>query len=123
MKKLILSVIFSCVFSLAFTAASDPYDNSVNSSSNQMQMVAEQNPGGPVNTVDKDIMDKVQKKIGAGWFSKGYEGVKYSVNNGVVTLTGSVATIDEKNKVEEKVKAIDGVKSVDNQITVTGKKL
>ena len=71
---------------------------------------------------DKEIQDKLQKKLGSGWFSKGYENVSFVVNNGNVLLRGTVETAEDSRKVEDTAKGIDGVTSVTNQITVTGKK-
>lgn len=67
---------------------------------------------------DQEINTKIRDALGSGWFSKGYENVSYDVNNGNVTLRGSVDTIENKNKVEESVRKIDGVRQVNNQITV-----
>ena len=47
-----------------------------------------------------------------------FAGVNYSIENGVVTLTGTCATEQEKAKVESTVKQTAGVKSVQNLITV-----
>lgn len=67
---------------------------------------------------DQDLTKKIRDKIGSGWFSRGYEDVQVAVNNGNVTLAGTVRTIDDKQKVEKEVRKIDGVKNVDNRISV-----
>lgn len=67
---------------------------------------------------DAEINNKIRDALSSGIFSKGYENVRYQVNNGNVTLSGSVQTADDKNKVEEKVRNIDGVRSVNSNINV-----
>jgi len=44
--------------------------------------------------------------------------VSVETNDGVVTLTGSVASADESRYIERKVKSMNGVRSVDNQLTI-----
>ena len=45
--------------------------------------------------------------------------VSVNTTNGVVTLTGSVASRDDRDKIVRIVKNVHGVKSVDNQITIS----
>jgi len=40
------------------------------------------------------------------------------VNNGNVTLTGTIPSQDDKNNLEQKVREMDGVQNVNNQVTV-----
>ena len=40
----------------------------------------------------------------------------------MVTLSGTVNTLEDKKKVEDSVRKIDGVRQINNQITVTGAK-
>ncbi len=44
--------------------------------------------------------------------------IEVDVDNGVVTLTGTVASAAQKTRAEQSVKALDGVKSVRNQLKV-----
>lgn len=67
---------------------------------------------------DQELAKNVRDKLSSGWFSKGYEQVQVQVNNGNVTLTGSVKTNDDKLKVEKEVRNLDGVKSLNSQLTV-----
>lgn len=103
--------------------------NKNNSDANQRDI---QNPTGKKNgylsladrfntaatTSDQELVKKIHDKIGSGWFSKGYEQVTVNVNNGVVTLSGSVKTQADKEKVEKEVRNLDGVKKLDSQIVV-----
>lgn len=67
---------------------------------------------------DQDLLKKVQKKISSGWFSKGFDGVTVLVNEGVVTLKGTVKTLDDKQKVEKEVNDVDGVIDVKSELTI-----
>jgi len=67
---------------------------------------------------DQDLNKKVQNKIAPGTFSSGYPQVRASVNNGVVTLQGTVKTFDEKNKLEKEIRNLDGVRVLKSQISV-----
>jgi Tfp pilus assembly major pilin PilA len=44
--------------------------------------------------------------------------INVDVDNGVVTLTGTVASAAQKTRAEQSVKSLDGVKSVKNQLKV-----
>ncbi len=69
---------------------------------------------------DQRIGKEVNDALGAGWFSKGFQDIKFDVNNGVVNLRGSVDTLENKKKVEATVREINGVKQVNNQLTIAG---
>lgn len=77
-----------------------------------------QNPGTEGTVSDQEISKKIHETLSSGWFSKRFQYVSYQVNNGNVTLRGTVDSVENKNKAEESVRKIDGVKQVDNQITV-----
>lgn len=70
---------------------------------------------------DQELAKKIQDKIGEGWFSRGYEKVKVEVNNGDVTLNGSVNSVSDKEKVQKEVRNIDGVKKLTSNLTVEQK--
>ncbi|MFI0435449.1 MAG: BON domain-containing protein [Parachlamydiaceae bacterium] len=67
---------------------------------------------------DIEIRKKIEEKMSAGWFSKGFHNLSFDVNHGNVDLRGSVDTLENKDKVEETVKKIDGVRNVNNHITI-----
>lgn len=48
----------------------------------------------------------------------GYDNVNFTLNNGVVTLTGSVRSAQDKQDIEQEIRDIDGVKDVKNQLKV-----
>lgn len=55
---------------------------------------------------DQEILRKIHDNLSSSWFSKGYHDVSYDVSNGIVTLRGSVDTIDNKSKAEDSVRRI-----------------
>ncbi len=114
-KKLLLAVL-----STTAILSADPYSGysnhpnyylSDNASTNQMR-----------STSDQEIAKNVSDALSSGWLSKGFEKVSFDVNNGVVVLSGSVGSIDDKSKIEDQIKKIKGVRQVNNQITVNGEK-
>lgn len=61
---------------------------------------------------ESDISKKIRSEL------SNYDNINASVNNGVVTLTGSVDSQNDLEKVERKVRSIRGVRNVNNQLTV-----
>lgn len=82
----------------------DAYGNAYNSSNS--------------NISDQEITKKVKDKLSSGWFSTGYDQVNVSVNNGIVTLQGSVPTWDDKEKIEKEIRNIDGVRGLSFRLNV-----
>lgn len=68
---------------------------------------------------DQEIKQEIHDSIGSGWFSKGYENVLFDVQNGFVTLRGTVDSHESSRKVEDSVKKIEGVRQVNNQIAIS----
>jgi len=52
------------------------------------------------------------------YFSNKYNNVTVQVNNGNVTLQGSVATQEDKTALEQQVRKIHGVRDVTNNVTI-----
>lgn len=69
---------------------------------------------------DREIAKKIRSKIGDGWFTKGYGDFSIDVNNGAVTLRGTLDKAEDKAKITDIVRKIDGVKSVNNQLVEAG---
>lgn len=67
---------------------------------------------------DQQIQMQIKDALKDGWFSSGYKNVTFTVNNGVVTLTGFVQERDSIKDIENRVKNIDSVKVVKNQLVV-----
>lgn len=77
-----------------------------------------QNGNNQETVSDQEINRKIKEALDSGWFSSGFKNVSYDVNNGNVTLRGSVDTQENKKQVEDNVRNINGVRQVNNQITV-----
>lgn len=67
---------------------------------------------------DQELVEKIRDSLRSGWFSKGYENVNFDVHFGNVTLSGTVDTLENKNKVDDAVKKINGVRQIVNQIRI-----
>lgn len=63
---------------------------------------------------------QVQAEVSKALSAKRFNGVKATLQNGVVTLTGSVDLYSDKEEADRKVHHRKGVTSVDNEIQVAG---
>jgi len=79
---------------------------------------ANQNGNDQKVVTDQEITKNIRTILSSGWFSDGFQGVNFDVNNGNVNLRGSVDTLQNKTKLEDSVRKVDGVKQVNNQITI-----
>jgi hyperosmotically inducible periplasmic protein len=77
----------------------------------QLTFVLESCNGGKDATIKADLTTKAKS-------DKELTGVRFTVENGIVTLSGECPTEKTKNAVETKVKKLYGVKSVINNIEV-----
>lgn len=68
---------------------------------------------------DRTLGTRIRDFLHSGSLSKRYDNhIVIRINNGNVTLRGTVDNADDKAKIEANVKKFPGVKNVDNQITV-----
>lgn len=67
---------------------------------------------------DQELAQKIRDKLGPGWISKGYTSVNVQVNNGMVTLEGTVKTRADKESVEKEVRNMKEVKGLDSELNV-----
>lgn len=74
------------------------------------------------NVSDQEIRRNIEDALSSGWFSRGFQNVSADVNNGNVNLRGTVDTLENKSKVEDRVRKIDGVRQINNQITVSSER-
>ncbi len=72
-------------------------------------MLAAQDSG---NSVTAAVQDRLNKKQ--------FQNVKVSVNNGAVTLSGTVDVYEYKADADKRVHKVKGVTSVNNEIQVAG---
>lgn len=115
------SIFLALVLGLNLSAFADYYQNQDASPSNDSYYSSDSQPNNTrstSNVSDQELTKKINDKIGPGWFTKGYDQVNFQVNNGFVTLQGSVKTQEDKEKVEKIVRDIDGVKGVNSRIAV-----
>jgi osmotically-inducible protein OsmY len=69
---------------------------------------------------DWKITANVKKQLMAdSTLSSSARMISITTNNGVVTLTGTVADRNERNKVISIVQNVDGVQSVDDQLSIS----
>lgn len=73
---------------------------------------------GADQRVEKQLSTQEVQDSLRGMFVTKYNNVNASVNNGYVTLQGTVASQEDKNDLEQKVRKMDGVRGVNNQVTV-----
>jgi osmotically-inducible protein OsmY len=67
---------------------------------------------------DTKLTQDIRSAISSGLFTKGYDNIAVRVSNGFVTLNGRVSSIEDRNKIEEKIRGLSGVRSINNQIIV-----
>ena len=76
------------------------------------------NGSGTYLESDSTLSKGVNKVIKQDAGPSGAKRVQTTIRNGVVTLTGSVASQEEKQRLEDHIKALPGVDRVDNQLMI-----
>lgn len=111
MKKTLLII---SSLGMVFSLHADRYDSY--SENYEITDSATTAPTAPA-TADKDrkIAEKVRKELKGGWFSEGYDKIAVEVVNGNVTLRGTVNSLKDKKKIEEKILKIRDVRNIDTQ--------
>jgi len=86
------------------------------------QVVADQiavGAGKEVNTVNSDLDQGIEKNLDAALIqNKMHDEVRYTVKNGVITLSGEVKTDDERTGAEQVATRVPNMKQVVNGIVV-----
>jgi len=120
MKKIAVGLLLTCA---ATTLFADTYQvsrqNSVTGPTASYSDANGVDQDQFTNEEDRKIGKRIRDKLKGGWFSKGYETVYFTVNNGNVTIRGTVEKDEDKTKVEKSIHDIEGVKVVNNQIIVS----
>lgn len=109
MKKLIATIM-----SLGFVIGANAADYNAQPVNTSMFSATQTQSG----VSDQNISDDIHDELDSGWFTKGFESVTFKVNNGVVSLTGTVPTTDDKINLEKAIRNIDGVRSLDSQLAI-----
>jgi osmotically-inducible protein OsmY len=76
------------------------------------------NVDGNSSVSDQELTKRIHDKLSSGIFTEGYNQINIEVNNGKVTLQGTVKTWDDKGKIEKEIRNLDGVKSLKSEIKV-----
>ena len=71
-----------------------------------------------IEITDRELQKKVNDILNGGWFSTEYPRTQATVSNGIVTLEGTVESMDAKQSLYEKVADIAGVRGVRNNVTI-----
>jgi osmotically-inducible protein OsmY len=80
-------------------------------------------PGGPdAKAINNDLDDAIEKNLDAALKAHRLEDVKYSVKNGVVTLSGEVHSQSSRARVADLARGVANVKQVVNDVQVTKQK-
>ncbi len=94
----------------------------------QVQPVAQANISSvPISSekqkiISDDDISKNVRDVLLAVLLENMRSVTFEVNQGKVTLKGSVDSTEKKDKIAENVRRIEGVKTVDDQITVNNEK-
>jgi osmotically-inducible protein OsmY len=111
--KKILFIPAICVLFVSCTGNSNnPNGNSNDYSNGNNQMQSQPSDWDITANVKKNLMSDNSLSSSARMIS-------VTTNNGVVTLTGTVASKEESRKVVRMVKSVSGVTDVDNQLTIS----
>lgn len=88
---------------------------------NQIAIAGEKSSDNMVMRSDKEIDKDIKNMIKSNASGKESDKIAFAVNNGVVTITGSVNSANDKMKIEKKLLKINGIKKIDNRLTVNEK--
>lgn len=66
---------------------------------------------------DQQLTNNIQDSLRS---SNKYNHINATVNKGYVTLTGTVATPDDKMDLDKRVRNMEGVQGLDNQVMIQG---
>lgn len=111
MKKLLFIPAICILCASCGNNSSNPNGNSNSCSNGNNQMQSQPSDWEITANVKKNLMSDNSLSSSARMIS-------VTTNNGVVTLSGTVASSEENRKVVKMVKDVCGVKNVDNQLTI-----
>lgn len=75
------------------------------------------NDSSPAKKVDSDLDKGIDKNVDAAFVANGVaSGIHHSVKNGVVTLTGTVDTSDQRNELEALAAKVPNTQQVVNEV-------
>jgi osmotically-inducible protein OsmY len=71
-----------------------------------------------IRKLDTELAQRIYERLSDEWSSNSFRYLQVKVNNGVVSLTGLVQTVNDKKKLEDKIKNMIGVRRLDSEIKV-----
>jgi len=69
-------------------------------------------------STDNQLNKKIRDKVSRGWFWDSYQEVSIHSDNGVITLKGTVDSLDEEQDLVNRIQKIKGVKQVRSELVV-----
>jgi hyperosmotically inducible protein len=91
---------------------------------NELMVMPAGEAGERAEDVQSNMDDSIKSRLQAEIAKHNWDNldVNYDVNNGVVTLKGSVRTADQRSQVEKVAAGVPGVKQVVNELEIEGQK-
>jgi len=107
-----------CVFCVSCDSNADNSSGNANNPNGNTNNYYNEN--NQIQLSDNDITENVNRKLmNDNSLSSNARMISVTTNNGVVTLSGTVASQEESRKVFRMVKDVRGVRSVNNQLTIS----
>lgn len=72
-------------------------------------------------SADEQLNKTIRDKVSKGWLWDSYKEVSLNTSDGVVTLEGTVDSVNDQKKLTNEIQKIDGVKSVKSDLTIKNK--
>lgn len=67
---------------------------------------------------DEQLNQRIRDVVSRGWLMDSYKDITLNTSKGIVTLDGSVGSVDDRQDLIDKIQKIDGVKAVKSNLTV-----
>jgi BON domain len=69
-------------------------------------------PADTAHMSDNDLRTRIKESLSGGWFGNKFENVSVNVSNGVVTITGTVLSDQDKQEIENRIKDMPQVRKL-----------
>lgn len=87
------------------------------------EMASNRNADLASNTSDADLQQKVDDTLKNNYVRKNFDSVTATVNNGVVTLTGTVDSDKDRQEISQRLQKIKGISNINDRLQVTSGKM
>jgi hyperosmotically inducible periplasmic protein len=102
------------------TTVSSPTANTVKATPNNVKANASNDPKPEIGTGGSDFFQFTQARAAIGGDPDlKTTNILIDVKAGVLTLSGTVASAQQKSKAEQLVRAVDGIKTVNNRLRIS----